>query len=136
MYTSSALVSRASYLSTSFLNDFNEDERSSHQLVHDRSSRHPTSSHQSPSFIHYQYPAITTSVQAKRPPLPSFAHSPRPFHHPEGLVMLFPSNPASSGGSLSPSSPPEAENFDFLSSLPPEITIKILLYLQPEDLCQ
>ena len=120
MYTSTAVVPRATYRSRNYLfgslSDSAEEENRS--PVHNHSIL-PTSQLQIPSF--------------SRSP----ASSPRTFHSvPDGLV-LFPTNPTGLSWPVPSSSlPPGAEDFNFFSLVPPEIAVKILLYLQPEDLCQ
>lgn len=136
MYSTPALVPRASYRSLGFFpatsNRSPEEEEllGPHQQlqVHGRGLLTTT---QHSSFMYYRYPTNTT--QENRPLLQSPLRSPQALRS-QDTITLFSNNPVSLGAS--PSSLPWAENFDLLSSFPPEISVKILFYLHPEDLCR
>ncbi len=128
------LSSRVSRVSSQCFTDSNEDDGGKNSQLYLDDRRIPASPLQNPSFLHY--PLSYSPTQVKRPHLSSLSQSPLPYHHsPGNQVMLFPTSSLNLGELFSSSLQSGSEDFDILSYLPPEISIKILLYLQPEDLC-
>ena len=126
MYSSPALIPRESYIPSSFLSASSssspvEDDSSSRLQLRDRISIPQLS-----SFTHYR----------ENRSLLSHLFSPQLCTSEGTGFTLFPTSPTNISGSLTYFSSLLCEKLDILSSLPSEISVEILLYLHPEDICR
>ena len=80
-----------------------------------------------PSFTHYQVP---------RSFILSPTSMPRRSTSPATAITLFPTNGRNGLSSSWLQELSDSFNFDLLTHLPPEISVKVLMYLHPQDICK